>query len=63
MVPLGGMLVRKSVFAGGSGSIYVMGYLDANYRPNMTRDECFNLAKNGNFRVIRCLDGVMQPVR
>jgi 20S proteasome subunit beta 1 len=41
------MLVRKKIFAGGSGSIYVMGYLDANYRPNMTRDECYNLAKNG----------------
>lgn len=47
VVPLGGMIVRKSLFAGGSGSIYIMGYLDATYRPNMTKQECLNMCKTG----------------
>ncbi len=41
------MVVRKSIHISGSGSIYAMGYLDANYRPNMSKDECLELVKNG----------------
>jgi 20S proteasome subunit beta 1 len=41
------MIVRKSIYISGSGSIYAMGYLDANYRPNMSREECLELVKNG----------------
>ena len=47
VVPLSGMVVRKSIHISGSGSIYAMGYLDANYRPNMSKDECLELVKNG----------------
>jgi len=47
VVPLSGMVVRKSIHISGSGSIYAMGYLDANYRPKMSKEECLELVKNG----------------
>lgn len=47
VVPINGMLIRKGVHISGSGSIYAMGYIDATYRPNMTRDECMEMAKTG----------------
>lgn len=47
VVPLSGMVIRKSIYISGSGSIYAMGYLDANYRPDMSRDECLALVKTG----------------
>ncbi|CAF0924880.1 unnamed protein product [Brachionus calyciflorus] len=46
VVPISGMIVRKSIYISGSGSIYAMGYLDAFYRPNMERNECLELIKN-----------------
>lgn len=39
-IPIGGMCVRQSVSIGGSGSSYVYGYTDANYKPNMKQEEC-----------------------
>jgi 20S proteasome subunit beta 1 len=47
VVPIGGMIARKSIHISGSGSIYAMGYLDANYRPDMSQEECLQLAING----------------
>ena len=48
VVPLSGMIVRKNIFISGSGSIYAMGYLDAHYKPNMSKEECLELVKIGN---------------
>ncbi|CAF0845501.1 unnamed protein product [Rotaria sordida] len=45
--PLGGLLVRQPVTLGGSGSTYIWGYLDNNYRPNMTKQECFDFVLKG----------------
>ncbi|XP_059485499.1 proteasome subunit beta type-6 [Neocloeon triangulifer] len=45
-VPIGGMLVRQPISVGGSGSTYVYGYVDANYKDNMTRDECKKFVSN-----------------
>jgi len=45
--PLGGLLVRQPVSLGGSGSTYIWGYLDNNYRPNMTKQECYDLVLKG----------------
>ncbi|KAK5889716.1 hypothetical protein CesoFtcFv8_015693 [Champsocephalus esox] len=42
-VPIGGMLVRQPVSVGGSGSSYIYGYMDSNYKPNMTKDQCLEL--------------------
>ena len=47
VVPLSGMIVRKNIFISGSGSIYAMGYLDAHFRPNMSKEECLELVKTG----------------
>jgi len=43
VVPLSGMVVRKKIYISGSGSIYPMGYLDAHYRPDMSKEECLAL--------------------
>ncbi|CAF0882859.1 unnamed protein product [Adineta steineri] len=45
--PLGGLLVRQPVSLGGSGSTYIWGYLDNNFRPNMTKQECFDFVLKG----------------
>jgi 20S proteasome subunit beta 1 len=45
--PLGGLLVRQAVSLGGSGSTYIWGYLDDNFRPNMTKQECFDFVLKG----------------
>lgn len=39
-LPLGGALVKQDWAIGGSGSTYVYGFIDANYRRNMTKEEC-----------------------
>jgi len=45
-IPIGGMCVRQSVSIGGSGSSYVYGYVDANYRRGMTQEECAKFVTN-----------------
>ena len=45
VVPLSGMIVRKAIHISGSGSIYAMGYLDAHFRPNMSKEECLEVVK------------------
>ncbi|CAL7951542.1 unnamed protein product [Xylocopa violacea] len=45
-IPLGGMCVRQPIAIGGSGSTYVYGYVDSQYKPNMTKDECLKLVEN-----------------
>ncbi len=39
-ISLGGSMVKQDYAIGGSGSTYVYGFCDANYRAGMTRDEC-----------------------
>lgn len=39
-LPLGGAMVKQDWAIGGSGSTYVYGFVDANYKRNMTREEC-----------------------
>ncbi|KAG7235021.1 hypothetical protein INR49_003432 [Caranx melampygus] len=46
VVSLGGMLISQPVTIGGSGSTYIYGYVDAKYKPNMSRDECLQFATN-----------------
>jgi 20S proteasome subunit beta 1 len=47
--PLGGLMVRQAVSLGGSGSTYIWGYLDNNFRPNMTKQECLDFVLKGLF--------------
>lgn len=44
-IPLGGMYSRESVTIGGSGSSYIYGFVDSNYRQGMTEDECVEFVK------------------
>nr|XP_023651935.1 proteasome subunit beta type-6-B like protein [Paramormyrops kingsleyae] len=45
-VSLGGMLVSQPFTIAGSGSTYIYGYVDAKYRPDMSREECLQFATN-----------------
>jgi len=45
-INLGGASVRMPFCIGGSGSTYVYGYCDANYRKGMTKDECLQFTRN-----------------
>lgn len=46
-LPLGGMMVRQPISIGGSGSGYIYGYVDANYREKMSKEECAQFVTNG----------------
>jgi len=41
-IPLGGAVIEQNLAAGGSGSTYILGFLDNNYKQDMTREECEN---------------------
>uniref|UniRef100_A0A3Q1GUZ0 Proteasome 20S subunit beta 12 n=1 Tax=Acanthochromis polyacanthus TaxID=80966 RepID=A0A3Q1GUZ0_9TELE len=36
----------QPVTIGGSGSTFIYGYVDAKYKPNMTKEECLQFATN-----------------
>ncbi|XP_033929382.1 proteasome subunit beta type-6 [Melopsittacus undulatus] len=42
-VPLGGLLHPQPLAIGGSGSSYVYGFVDASFRPGLSREECTQL--------------------
>ena len=44
-VPIGGALVRQQASIGGSGSSYLYGFLDANYKEDMEKEHCVELVK------------------
>ncbi|XP_048772380.1 proteasome subunit beta type-6-like [Ostrea edulis] len=46
-IPLGGMLTRMPFSTGGSGSTYIYGYVDSNFKPGMTKEECLKFVSNG----------------
>lgn len=41
-LPLGGMVTREPCSIGGSGSGYIFGYCDSNYRKGMSEQECID---------------------
>ncbi|XP_032903642.1 proteasome subunit beta type-9 [Amblyraja radiata] len=45
-VTLGGMLVRQPFAVGGSGSVYIYGYVDSAFKPGMSRAECIKFVIN-----------------
>uniref|UniRef100_A0AC35TS70 Proteasome subunit beta n=1 Tax=Rhabditophanes sp. KR3021 TaxID=114890 RepID=A0AC35TS70_9BILA len=45
-IPSGGVLTRQAVTALGSGATYVHTYLDSNWRPNLTREQCIWLVRS-----------------
>lgn len=48
-IPIGGMCVRQPISIGGSGSTYVYGYVDAQYKPNISKNECLKLVENSEY--------------
>jgi len=46
-IPLGGALVQEPYSIGGSGSTYITGYCDSNFKKNMTKDECVKFVTTG----------------
>lgn len=52
VVSLGGMLISQPVTIAGSGSTYIYGYVDAKYKPNMSREECLQFATNGTVVIL-----------
>lgn len=68
-VPIGGMLVRQPVSVGGSGSSYIYGFMDSNYKPGLSKEQCLELAAAGKHRsgwqlcsVQVCLTALHLPV-
>ncbi|VDN96551.1 unnamed protein product [Rodentolepis nana] len=52
-IPVGGMLIRQPAVIGGSGSTFLYGHFDINFKPNMTKEQavqfvstCVGLAIN-----------------
>mmetsp|Transcript_49524 Transcript_49524/g.112423 ORF Transcript_49524/g.112423 Transcript_49524/m.112423 type:complete len:214 (+) Transcript_49524:77-718(+) len=45
VLPLGGTLMKMPFAIGGSGSTYIYGHVDSEYKPNMTKDECKQFVK------------------
>ena len=44
-IPLGGMCVRQPFTIGGSGSTYIYGFCDSNFREDFTKDECLEFVQ------------------
>jgi len=44
-IPIGGSCVRQPFTIGGSGSTYIYGYVDSQYKENMTRSECIEFTR------------------
>ena len=42
---MGGSLIKQPYTTGGSGSIFIAGYCDANFKPNMTKEETIEFVK------------------
>ncbi|KAI8904987.1 nucleophile aminohydrolase [Gorgonomyces haynaldii] len=45
-IPLGGSLHKRPFAIGGSGSSYIYGYCDANFKDGMTEQECIEFCRN-----------------
>jgi len=55
-IPLGGSLHKQTYAIGGSGSTYIYGYCDANFKENMTEQEGIEFVK-GSLREAIKWDG------
>jgi len=52
-IPLGGSLHKQAYAIGGSGSTYIYGYCDANWKEGMTEEEGVNFVKGALREAIR----------
>ena len=47
-ITLGGSMLKQNVCLGGSGSTYIYGFVDSNYRPDMTEEEGLEFVRRGS---------------
>lgn len=52
-IPLGGSLHKQDLAIAGSGSAYIYGWTDKNYKPDMTREEVIQFAKTALSQAIQ----------
>lgn len=52
-IPLGGSLHKQRYAIGGSGSTYIYGYCDANWREDMTEEEAIEFVKGALSEAIK----------
>ena len=52
-IPLGGSLHKQKYAIGGSGSTYIYGYCDANWKDDMTEEEALNFVKGALSEAIK----------
>ena len=58
-VSSGGSLIKQQFCLGGSGSIFIYGYVDSNYNPDMTPEEGEDFVRKGMFlRMERIYDSM-----
>lgn len=46
-ITVSGTIVQQNISIGGSGSSYLYGFMDSQYKDGMTQEECENLVLNG----------------
>jgi len=51
-IPLGGTLIRQKVGLGGSGSTYISGLMDSQFKEGMTQREAVDFVKRGLFHAM-----------
>lgn len=51
-VNVSGTIVQQNISIGGSGSSYLYGFMDSQYKDGMTQEECENLVLNGTYHTI-----------
>jgi len=44
-IPIGGMIVRQAIAIGGSGSSYIYGFVDAQFKEGMQKEDCVEFVK------------------
>ena len=55
-VPIGGMMQRQPFAIGGSGSTYLYGFVDAQFKTGMQKKECLKFVSEGEiFWLLACL--------
>lgn len=50
-------MVRQPVAVGGSGSSYIYGFMDSNYKTGMSKDQCLELTASGELLLLQCMLG------
>lgn len=58
-IPIGGMCVRQPCTIGGSGSSYVYGYIDAEYKPEMEKEQCADFVTKSNVKILKLMEHVV----